>query len=128
MEVAALTEAEIHFSVPGRPVPKERARVRKDGHRYTPRRTAEYEELVGWYCRQAMGTHPPLDGPVMVCICLHYRTDAPLADVDNVAKAILDGMEGVAYRSDRQVSGLMVFRRARTVRNEYAEVTVWPSI
>lgn len=126
-----LERADVHFIVPGRPIPKERARIRKDGRAYTPKRTREYQTLVGWCCRQAMGARPPFSGPVTVGICLRYRAKTRPADVDNCAKAILDGLTGVAWEDDLQVSGLMVFRSVRPVREdeeEYAEVGIWPRV
>lgn len=40
-------------------------------------------------------------------------------DCDNVAKAILDALNGVAYEDDKQVVGLVVIKHDRTRREPY---------
>jgi hypothetical protein len=51
------------------------------------------------------------DGPtaqdVAVLIIYFYQGETTL-DVDNIAKSLLDGLKGVLFRDDRQVSELMV--------------------
>ena len=53
----------MRFTVPGRPVPKERPRFnRKTGRAYTPPRTQAAQANVGWYARisQVMLTEKPV--------------------------------------------------------------------
>lgn len=103
----------MRFFVPGRPVPKARPRIGKGGRMYTPALTKAYERLVAAYCMAARGGREPLSGPVRVEIDATYRlpkrghregdwhTGRP--DLDNVVKAVLDGVNGVAFADDSQV-------------------------
>lgn len=102
------------FTVEGRPVPKARPRVAR-GHAYTPQRTKDYEELVRIAYKIAHGTK--IDGAVYMKIRVvykapkksllcHNRTKKP--DLDNIAKSIMDGLNGIAYEDDSQVSFLQI--------------------
>lgn len=89
------------FEVPGRPVPKERPRLGRGGNIYTPKKTKEYEQLVGWRAKQAI--KKPINGDVAVNIVVYVKNNV-YPDLDNIGKSILDGLQGIAYRNDRQVS------------------------
>src|SRR6516165_7638970 len=51
------------------------------------------------------------DQDASVLIIYFYQGEATI-DVDNVAKSLLDGLKGVLFRDDRQVSELLV-RKSR---------------
>lgn len=110
------------FTVPGRPHGKRRPRVTMRGRKaivYTPRETREYEQRVAWEAKAAGAS--PIDGPVgvrIVCVASQRRPD-----LDNAAKSILDGLNGVAWEDDRQVAELHVY--VRRGRPERVEVEVW---
>lgn len=97
---------ELRFFISGRPVPKGRARVGAGGRIFTPKRTRAYEELVAWTARTqpfAIGS-----GPVALRIVLQSAT-ALRGDIDNYAKAILDGMvKGQMMDDDSQVYSLQI--------------------
>ena len=97
----------IKIIIPGRPVPKGRPRFGRNGQVYTPKKTREYEELVGWYTKQCMTE--PLKGNVMLHIKTYVKKNI-FPDLDNIAKAIMDGLNGIAYKDDRQVMCLTVQR------------------
>lgn len=48
----------------GTPRGKERPRLTKSGHVYTPEKTRNYEAALKYAAQQAMGDRPPLDGPL----------------------------------------------------------------
>lgn len=112
----------ISFFVPGKPVPKARARAySRNGQTrmYTPKTTADYETLVQSICRESFAR--PLEGPL--CVSLYIGVPIPSSwskkrrddaitglirptsrpDIDNYVKAIFDGMNGVAFVDDAQV-------------------------
>ena len=106
------------FTVPGVPIAKARPRFSaRSGfaRAYTPEKTVHYEALVALCAQQAGVT--PLEGPVRIEVRAYWpmkgsprkRTPRPVAwkvtkpDADNVLKAVLDGLEGIAYANDGQV-------------------------
>lgn len=102
----------ITFAVDGVAVAKGRPRVvrrRKKGGgqalvALTPAATVAWEERVrqvAW----AAGIRP-YPGPLVVTVTT-YLPDLRAVDVDNLAKAVKDGLEGVAYANDRQVFKLV---------------------
>lgn len=119
------------FQVPGEPTGKGRPRFRHAGsyvQTYTPSKTRSYEALVqtcfsGQCGRDAEGYFG--DGePVYVTVYAYYgipksapkkRRAAMLAgeesptkkpDLDNVLKAVMDPLNGLAYVDDSQVVGM----------------------
>ena len=97
--------------IPGRPVPKGRPRVGKNGRAHTPERTRAYEAharaAVHFACI-AQKWEAPL-GDVSVRIVLTFDTLVH-GDVDNHAKAIMDAAQGIAFGDDKRVRSLYVRR------------------
>lgn len=131
--------------VPVEPEGKARPRFDSRSRRtYTPTKTIKYE----WTIREAWQNHfpgrPPLVGDVDVQIIARFRmpsswsrkkrTETLLTpcrkkpDTDNIAKAVLDALNGLAYVDDAQVVRLHVSKvwglvgaveiRISEVRNE----------
>ena len=95
------------FEVEGQPVPKERPRVvvgrGKRPRAYTPERTRDWEQQIGWSALEAGVEVVAGD----VAVDLHFRRKGRRrADLDNMVKACLDGLNGVAYDDDYQVVAL----------------------
>ena len=117
---------EISFSVPIRPVGKARPRFTRFGRAYTPTKTRDFEKTVAWYAKQVMRQCLPIASGLPVCVQIRMTMVPPLSwskkrrsdvfgafcskkpDTDNVAKAILDAMNGIVYEDDAQVAGLIV--------------------
>ena len=115
----------VRFTIPGKPQGKERPRLSKGGLVYTPRATKRYERAMAW---AALGARPlswALTGHFRVeVVC--YFPDNRRRDGDNVLKAVLDGMQGVLYDDDSQVTFALVIKnvdreRPRTEVMVYAE-------
>lgn len=108
----------------GKPRGKQRHRTGKNGT-YTPKETAQYEKYVKMIFKQK---YPDviLSGELRVIIEAYFKipkstkksdklkmatneirpTKKP--DSDNIAKIILDALNGVAYQDDKQVVSLQV--------------------
>ena len=122
----------ISFTVHGTAVPKQRPRI--SGRRaYTPKRTKDYEgRVLNAFRSSYSGFYPAFgkDTPVSVEIRIGQaipkswskkkRAQAeqgeivPLSrngDVDNIAKSILDALNGFAYEDDCQVTTLMITKQ-----------------
>ena len=91
----------VMFEWSGTPVPKGRPRM-GNGHVYTPSRTREFEEAIGWAWRETGAA--PFEGDVVVTVDIYEPSRA--ADLDNYVKACLDGLNGLAFADDRQVTSL----------------------
>ena len=111
-----------HIIIPGAPFAKQRPRHTKRGTTYTPKETVSFERLVAQIALQHF--HTPLTGPVRIGITAIFEpakswsekrrasafgkphTQRP--DADNLAKAICDGMNRVAFLDDAQIWSLRV--------------------
>lgn len=131
----------IAIYVGGPPVAKGRPRVTKRGFTYTPAKTRKYESHVRMAAQDAMNHRPPLDGalrmevnvwlPVPTSWSKKKQSEALAGivvptkrpDVDNYAKAALDGCAGIVFRDDAQITRLCVEKgyssSARLVINVY---------
>lgn len=58
----------IEIALLGAPRGKERPRLTKAGHVYTPEKTRNYEAALKYAAMQVMGDRPPLTGPLRVVI------------------------------------------------------------
>jgi hypothetical protein len=75
-----------------------------------PRSRRRWRDRVGEAAQEALRQpNLPMDREFAVVIIYFYRGDTTL-DVDNIAKSLLDGIKGVMFRDDRQVSQLLVRR------------------
>ena len=122
----------ISFTVNGAAVPKQRPRI--SGRRaYTPKRTKDYEERVLDAFRSSYkGFYPAFGKDVPVRICISVIQEIPKSwskkkraqaesgeivplsrngDVDNIAKSILDALNGFAYEDDCQVTTLIITKQ-----------------
>jgi Holliday junction resolvase RusA-like endonuclease len=110
----------IEFVVKGAPVPKARPRAAMRGEYpiiYTPKNTVQFER----YVKQIATEHAP-PKPLTGAICLdlkfmvqrpqslpakiRYNTKKP--DIDNLAKSVMDALEGIIYERDAQIVSLLV--------------------
>ncbi len=69
-----------------------------------------YKPLVREFFRKHMTRIRPAWGDFQVSIRMEFIGEAPLLDLDNLAKALLDSVNGVAFHDDSQVARLCVER------------------
>jgi len=94
----------LRFTIPGPPVPCQRAR--SDGRQwYTPKRTKDFKELVGWVSRQAVGANREYpSAEALTLVCQFWLKDRTRRDLDNLVKGVKDGMTGIVWIDDSQVA------------------------
>lgn len=107
------------FTIMGKPFAKQRPRYsRVSGTAFTPKETVSFERHVGTIANTVFPA--PLEGPVKVTIYAvfepakswskkkraahmgQYHTQKP--DLDNIEKAVLDGLNRIAFKDDSQVA------------------------
>ena len=118
------------FEVLGEIVGKERPRVNMYTYRvYTPNKTKDYEFLVQQYFRMKYPKYETLKGRISINIIAYLKIPQSTSktkiqemlenkisptkkpDVDNIAKSILDAMNGLVFEDDNQVSKISVEKR-----------------
>ena len=129
------------FIIHREPKGKQRVRVTRSGHAYTPNDTTTYEGIVrSEYWTKYQDVKPFL-GPVRVSIVAFYEIPSSWSnrkkeqaakmeimptkkpDCDNVAKMICDALNGCAYKDDAQVVNLNVLK-AYTSDLPFVAVTI----
>ena len=104
-------------------------RLKRGVRHFTDAKTRSYEAQIGFAAKLAMRGQPLLSGPVSAVMTfslpipaswphrkaleaslgLTLPTVAP--DIDNLAKAVLDGCNGVVFEDDKQVVKLCLTKR-----------------
>jgi Holliday junction resolvase RusA-like endonuclease len=121
---------EFEFEIMGEPVGKGRPRFTRNGHTYTPEKTANFETLVKLSFQQAYPSTEPIAKAipieVKICACFSVPKSATKKDLkaiengtkkptkkpdtDNIAKAVCDALNGIAYYDDSQITTLTVYK------------------
>lgn len=107
----------IDLIIYGKPVGKARPRFgrnKKGGVvTFTPRETKLYEDGVRSLAQIAMFGKEMFEGPVKVTIKAYFQHSKKTGwhssrpDLDNVVKAILDGLNGIVFKDDAAVAHLI---------------------
>lgn len=113
----------VEFEIPGKPFAKQRPRMTRSGHTYTPKETIEYENLVK-ACYP--GEQFPDNAQLYVTITAWFEIPKSVSkkrylsmvnldekptrtpDCDNIAKSVCDALNHIAYRDDSMVVSLTV--------------------
>lgn len=109
------------FAVPGKPMAKQRPRFsRATGTAYTPKQTANYENLIRLAFAERYPAHVPTDDPVTLKVCAVYPIPKSWTkkkqiqavngeifpgkpDVDNIQKAVQDAGNNLIWLDDAQI-------------------------
>ena len=126
----------VRVELPGPPRGKGRPRFRIVTPRfkpqfvqvYTPPETVEYERALAWKAKAAMRGREPFEGPLAVRMFAmmpiapswpQREKDAAVAgikipqgkpDIDNIAKAGLDALNGIVWRDDTQIARALIVK------------------
>lgn len=123
------------FTILGKPKGKGRPRFTRIGkyvRTYTPKTTTDYEELVRKTFKEQLGRtfikHEDLETEVSIRITAYFKPNKSMSkklskqvienkigythkpDCDNIAKIILDALNGIAFKDDNQITELKVFK------------------
>ncbi len=123
----------VEFDIEGEPIGKARPRHRQTAGKsitYTPKKTLEYEEKVrNSFLSKNKGVKFGNKSQIGVIITSYFKIPKNKAkrvrelmlagiikptkkpDIDNIAKIICDGLNGVAYKDDAQIIYLAVMKR-----------------
>lgn len=135
----------IKLIIKGEPVGKGRPRFQRNGQPYTPEKTRRYENYVKMCYRVQNGKKRIAAGSaVMVSIraCLGIPKKASKKkrelmlesrirptkkpDADNIAKIILDALNGLAWEDDKQITGLLIIKEYSAEPQVIIEITEVP--
>ena len=128
------------ITIPGNPIAKGRPRLGKYGT-YTPKKTADFESYVEYCWAAEYGNLKPSDKPLEVGIVFYMpipksaskraKTGMDLGeikhikkpDLDNMAKAVLDALNGLAYIDDSQIYSLTLYKTYSEQPGTYLKIT-----
>ena len=118
-----------NFEIKEKAIGKERPRYNpKTKRMYTPTKTSSFEEKVKWAFKAKYNVETELSTrPFKAKIIAVFEPAASLSkkkkeellfkidytkkpDADNIAKIVLDSLNGLAYKDDSQVSALLVLK------------------
>ena len=100
--------------MPGKPHPLQRAR-HGHGHTYDTTANVQAKDLIRLFARWK---GPAYTEPVHIEIRCCYTRAHPTADVDNLAKTVLDAFNKFVIRDDKQVMSLHVYKGGGFVKDE----------
>lgn len=112
----------VKFTVLGEPRGKQRPRMTRNSHTYTPAETVQYENLVRMEYRRQCGDYRfPDDAALDMRIMAYYAIPKSVSkkkrqemlahrirplkkvDCDNAVKIVADSLNNIAYRDDVQI-------------------------
>ena len=110
----------INFFVPGKAIPKQSYRAVKGGG-YTDPKVKAWQETISWNARIAVQGEDWLTENLEVTL-LFVLPDNRRKDLDNLSKAVLDGMNGIVYADDKQITRLILEKQVGGEPGVYIEV------
>ena len=119
----------VDFVIQGKAQAKQRPRFNTHtGRTYTPNKTLNYENWVKICYLEKYKDKELMDKPLRVTIRAFFEIPKSTSkkkkqqmldnailpmvkpDTDNIAKSILDSLNGIAYKDDKQVAELIVYK------------------
>ena len=124
----------IELVIYGPPVGKGRPRFgrAKNGNvvTFTPSKTRHYEQGVRALAQVAMMNKTVLEGPVKVTLTAYFSHKTKTGwhvsrpDLDNIVKAVLDGLNGIVFDDDDNVCHLVAMKKYAENTEERVEVQI----
>ena len=134
----------VSFVIKGIPKVKQRPRFATRKGKvitYTPKATASFENLVRLKADEEFAR--PLEGPIRLAIRFYmprpkrliwktkpmpeiYSDKRP--DIDNLAKAVIDGLNSVAFKDDAQVADLHITKKYHAGNGESKTIVIVENI
>ncbi len=110
----------LNFTIPGKPMGKQRPRVTRTGQAYTPHETVNYENLVKLCFHAAYPEWVPTEAGITMHVFAEFPIPSSWSkkkkqdaldgkihprkpDWDNIGKIISDALNAVAYTDDAQI-------------------------
>lgn len=124
----------MQFTVYGKPRGKQRPRFnRTTKTTYTPVQTIEYERQIRQAYTAAGGGMISKTNPICIAVEARFikacssKKKAPTLkpDIDNIAKIIMDALNGVAYKDDSQVVDLCIYKTWADDNDEMVRVEIY---
>lgn len=119
----------VDFIIPGKVQAKQRPRFNTySGRTYTPKETIAYENWVKTCYLENYKNKEIMEKPLIVTIRAFFEIPKSTSnkrkkqmlndeilptlkpDTDNIAKSVLDSLNGIAYKDDKQVVELIVYK------------------
>jgi Holliday junction resolvase RusA-like endonuclease len=124
----------IRLELPVLAVAKARAKRGAHGQAYIPKKTKSFEAELRWHWQSSKNQMIPLTPTLLKVCCLLPRPKSvkkttlfPVTrpDLDNYAKAIMDGLNGFAWKDDAQISELHISKRYTEFEPKLV-IEIWP--
>jgi Holliday junction resolvase RusA-like endonuclease/endogenous inhibitor of DNA gyrase (YacG/DUF329 family) len=107
----------------GEPRSKARPRFTKTGRVYTPKRTVDAEEALGWLVREQYSEPPDSESAFRLDAVFYFGT-RQVRDLDNMVKLINDAWNGIVWADDRQITEIHAWM-IRDTSDPRTEATVY---
>jgi len=112
----------LSLTVPGHPIPLQRSRTRQGRH-YLPGASRQYRQRIEaeWMAagRPTLADHP-------FSLSARFYGANPQADIDNLVKAVLDALGGLAFTNDHNCVCLAgVHKLPADAGGARAEIDIW---
>lgn len=102
----------IQFFVDGEPVPKQSFRVveKRSGktHGYADPRVVAWQDAIGYAANLRF---PEMLTDKLSVTLAFFLSNNKVVDLDNLSKAVLDGLKGIAFKDDCQVYKLVLSKQ-----------------
>jgi Holliday junction resolvase RusA-like endonuclease len=99
----AINNPELEIFIAGKPAAKQSMKFTESGHVYQRQNVKDWQELIGWKIKEKWH-EDPLEGFLVADLTFYLKTN--FADADNLSKAVLDAMNLIVYKDDKQIMEL----------------------